>query len=70
MKFLTLEYPSSHFTFTSVIVRDYLGSRGDRSSRLFGLLMSRRALCGFESRPKRNFSLGYGCCDCTTRRIS
>ncbi|CAH1989640.1 unnamed protein product, partial [Acanthoscelides obtectus] len=42
----------------------YSGSSGGRSSRLFGLLISRRALCGFESRPRRNFSLGYGCCDC------
>ncbi|CAH1966064.1 unnamed protein product [Acanthoscelides obtectus] len=28
------------------------GSSGGRSSRLF------------ESRPRRNFFLGYGCCDC------
>ncbi|CAH1992568.1 unnamed protein product [Acanthoscelides obtectus] len=40
------------------------GSSGGRSSRLFGLRISRRALCGFESRPRRNFSLGHGCCDC------
>ncbi|CAH1958139.1 unnamed protein product [Acanthoscelides obtectus] len=39
-------------------------SSGGRSSRLSGLLISHRALCGFESRPRRNFSLGYGCCDC------
>ncbi|CAH2015356.1 unnamed protein product [Acanthoscelides obtectus] len=39
-------------------------SSGGRSSRLFGILISRRALCGFESRPRRNVSLGHGCCDC------
>ncbi|CAH2009497.1 unnamed protein product [Acanthoscelides obtectus] len=40
------------------------GSSGGHSSRLFGLLISHRVLCGFESRPRRNFSLSYGCCDC------
>ncbi|CAH1991608.1 unnamed protein product [Acanthoscelides obtectus] len=66
-------------TFTPGITQSphlYTRSSGGRSSRLFGLLISRRALCVFESRPRRNFSLGYGCCDCpqvvdgTTRRIS
>ncbi|CAH1960442.1 unnamed protein product, partial [Acanthoscelides obtectus] len=45
-------------------------SSGGRSSRLFGLLISRRALCWFESRPRRNFSLGYGCCDCPWYTVS
>ncbi|CAH2001229.1 unnamed protein product [Acanthoscelides obtectus] len=41
-----------------------MGSSGGRSSRLFGLPISRHALCGFESRHRRNFYLGYARCDC------